>query len=93
MRITYDPGKRTHTLQTRGLDFLDAAAVFAGKHLTGIDDRQNYGERRYITAGYLASRIVIVVWTPRGDARHVIPMRKANEREIGLYPQQLSAGR
>jgi uncharacterized DUF497 family protein len=22
-----------------------------------------------------------VVWTPRGDGRHVISMRKANERE------------
>jgi hypothetical protein len=46
MRITFDPGKRTQTLQTRGLDFLDAAQVLAGEHVTGFDDRQNYGEER-----------------------------------------------
>jgi uncharacterized DUF497 family protein len=30
MAITYDPAKRERTLRERGLDFEDAAAVFAG---------------------------------------------------------------
>ena len=29
--------------------------------------------------------MVVLVWTPRGDARRVISMRKANERERRLY--------
>jgi uncharacterized DUF497 family protein len=33
------------------------------------------------TDGYLRGRLVIVVWTQRGEARHVISMRKANDRE------------
>jgi len=31
--------------------------------------------------GFLADRMVMVVWTPRKEARHVISMRKCNDRE------------
>ena len=34
------------------------------------------------TAGLLQGRMVVLVWTPRGTARRIISMRKANEREI-----------
>ena len=33
MKITYDPAKRAKTLEERGLDFEDAAVVFAGPML------------------------------------------------------------
>lgn len=32
VRITFDPAKRDATLRDRGLDFADAAEVFAGDH-------------------------------------------------------------
>lgn len=82
MRITYNAAKHAQTLRERGLDFRRAKDVFAGAHLTRPDDRQDYGELRFITAGWLDARMVVVVWTPRGRARRVISMRKANEREI-----------
>jgi uncharacterized protein len=53
VRITYDPGKRDQTLLMRGLDFQDAAKVFAGLTLTLPDERQDYGEDRYQTYGLL----------------------------------------
>jgi uncharacterized DUF497 family protein len=34
--------------------------------------------------------MVIVIWTPRGDARHVISMRKANDREEARYRHRLT---
>lgn len=89
MRITFDPAKREKTLRERGLDFEDAAQVFAGRTLTRLDDRKDYGEDRYQTFGYLRRRMVEVVWTPRDDARHVISMRKANAREQARIGQQL----
>lgn len=93
MCITFDPAKRELTLKERGLDFMDAVHVFAGTHFTGLDEREDYGEDRYITVGYLSERMVIVVWTPRGKNRHVISMRKANDREISRYQKQLEANR
>jgi uncharacterized DUF497 family protein len=71
MKITFDPVKRAATLQERNLDFADAAEVFAGKTLDFPDARQNYGELRIITVGTLRGRMVIVVWTPRGEARRI----------------------
>ena len=90
MKVTYDPAKRQKTIEERGLDFEDAPLVFAGKHFTREDDRKDYGEERLITAGLLRERMVVMVWTPReADARHIISMRKANEREQIQYAQHL----
>jgi uncharacterized DUF497 family protein len=62
--ITFDPAKRAKTLAERGLDFEDAAKVFAGLTLTLLDDRQDYGGLGFQTYGLLDGRLVMVVWTP-----------------------------
>ena len=81
MRITFDPIKRDVTLAERGLDFADANEVFAGPKFQFVDDRFDYGEVRITTVGLLGKRMVFVVWTQRGEDRHVISMRKANVKE------------
>jgi hypothetical protein len=89
MKITFDPAKRVSTLKDRSLDFADAAEVFAGKALNIPDERHDYGEPRIVTVGSLRGRMVIVVWTPRGNARHVFSMRKANDREKARFGKRL----
>jgi hypothetical protein len=81
MRVTYDPEKRETTFRERGLDFEDAGIVFAGPTVEVLDTRRDYGEVRIICYGLLAGRMVVVGYTPRGAARHVFSMRKANARE------------
>jgi hypothetical protein len=81
VKITFHDAKRDATLEARGLDFADAAILFAGPVLTQLDDRFSYGEERFLTYGLLAGRLVMVVWTPRGETRHVISMRHCHERE------------
>jgi uncharacterized protein len=81
VRVTYDPEERERTLKERGLDSEDAKFVFAGVTLDLEDTREDYGEPRIICYGYLAGRLVVVGYTPRGAARHVFSMRKANARE------------
>lgn len=85
MDISFDPTKRASTLLKRGLDFLDAPEVFSAPNYRFIDDRFDYGEEREVVIGYLRGRMVVVVWTSRGDVRHIISMRKANEREQEKY--------
>ena len=84
MRISFDPVKRARTLTERGLDFADAALIFAGVTVEIEDTRKNYGEKRIICYGLLAGRVVVVGYTPRGADRHIFSMRKANEREKAL---------
>jgi len=89
MRISFDPAKRDWTLRERGLDFEDAVHVFRGRTLTLEDDRFDYGEVRYQTYGHLDGRLVFLVWTWRGDVRHIISMRRCNEREQRYVAGQL----
>jgi uncharacterized DUF497 family protein len=74
MKISFDPAKRAKTLAERGLDFADAEEIFAGRTLDFPDERFDYGEERIISAGHLRGRMVINVWTPRQDVRHIISM-------------------
>ncbi|MEJ2769090.1 BrnT family toxin [Mycetohabitans sp. B46] len=92
MKITFDQTKRDATLAERGIAFEDAAVIFEGRTLDMVDDRFDYGEEWIVTVGHLDGRMMIVVWTARGGARHVISMRKANEREKKRFEQRLGKG-
>lgn len=85
MRIEFDAAKRSATLGARGLDMARADEVLAGATLTVEDERQEYGENRFITIGFLEARMVVLVWTLRDGAYRIISMRKANDREQSLY--------
>ena len=85
MEVQYDKAKREKTLKERGLDFARAVEVFDGIHFTGQDKRQDYEEDRFITVGWLDDNMTVMVWTPRGEVRRIISMRKANDREKTLY--------
>jgi uncharacterized DUF497 family protein len=79
--ISFTPEKRARTLAERGLDFLDAEQVLIGITATRLDTSVEYGEDRFITAGHMRGRCVVMVWTPRGESRHIISMRYANAAE------------
>ena len=85
MEIDYPHPKRDVTLAERGLDMARAAEIFDGATLTVVDDRKDYGEIRQITIGFLDGRMVVMVWTQRGETRRIISLRKANEREQTAY--------
>jgi uncharacterized DUF497 family protein len=85
VEIEYDPAKRALTRERRGLDFARCVELFVEPHLTRADERMDYGEPRFISIGALGSDVVVVVWTPRGVARRIISMRKANGREKAFF--------
>ena len=72
MRVTFDASKRAKTLAERGLDFSRAGEVFNGETKTVPDMHQDYGEQRSFTIGRLDGRMVVVVWTQRGEMRRII---------------------
>ena len=57
MIIEFDSAKRGKTLLERGIDFAGAAKVFEGLHFVAPDDRFDYGEERFFTAGLLNGRM------------------------------------
>ena len=89
MNLEFNKFKRDKTLNERGLDFARANEFFDNFHFTAQDRREMYEEHRFISVGYLDARLIVLVWTPRGEARRIISMRKANDREKAIYANQL----
>ena len=92
MKISFDPAKRVATLQNRGLDMSRADEAISGVNVTIEDCRRDYGETRFITIAFLDQRMVVIVWTSRGENCRVISMRKANDREQALYGPRFGLG-
>jgi uncharacterized DUF497 family protein len=90
VKLSFDPAKREKTLKERRLDFAEAPEVFAGLVYTFEDDRFDYGETRWITYGRLRGKLVAIVWTERGAYRHIISLRKCNDREKKKYETRLA---
>lgn len=85
MRLSWDEAKRQMTLAERGLDFASAGEMFGVNEYIIEDLRNDYGEKRFVSLGFINRLLCVVVWTPRGDGRHIISMRKANDREQKNY--------
>ena len=93
MKVEFDLEKCEATLVHRGLDMGRAAEVFDAAHITIEDNRIEYGEPRFITIGALDERMIVLVWTWRGENLRVISIRKANEREQKRYSPRLGGSR
>jgi uncharacterized protein len=91
MQFTWDESKRKSNLTKHGLDFKDAARIFAGPLALFEDDRNDYGERRMIAMGLLDALVVIVVHVESDNTIRIISMRKADKNETNLYYQNLGA--
>ncbi len=89
MNLSWTAAKRAKTLRERGLDFARAAEVFAGLHVTRGTHGGKSGEPRFITAGFLDGRLVVMVWTPRDDMRHIVSMRYAHAKEQRIWKEEM----
>lgn len=85
MRFEWDEAKRLTNLEKHGLDFADAQKVFESPTLDFPDDREDYGEERFLTLGLLDGRVVVVVNVLLEDSIRVISLRKADKDEQDIY--------
>jgi uncharacterized DUF497 family protein len=79
----WDEDKRHNTLRKHGIDFIDAAEIFAGEHLC-VSARSEI-EQRQIAVGYLNGIPIAVVFTIRDDAIRIITARRARRNEREAY--------
>ena len=81
----WDTNKARSNLRRHGVDFADAATVFTdGSALTIPDDDPD--EERFVTIGVDAlGRILVVVFTRRGENIRIISARKADSHERKQY--------
>jgi uncharacterized DUF497 family protein len=88
MRFEWDRRKNQINVEKHGLDFADFYEVFQSPMLVKIDDREDYGEERWIGIGLMEMRVVVIVFTePKEDTIRVISFRKATTYERKRYEQ------
>lgn len=84
MRFTWDERKRRINLKAHGFDFRDTPRVFEGPTFTFEDDRFDYGERRFVTLGFLGGVAVSIVHGETPQRIHVISLRRATRNEEAI---------
>lgn len=85
MSYEWDPRKAQTNFAKHGVDFADAATVLEDEAALTIPD-DDPDEERFITIGLDAlGRLLVVVYTLRGEDIRLISARKATPRERQQY--------
>ena len=90
MRFEWDGKKNQLNIRKHGFSFANAWEIFEFPMVANLDDRENYGEERWVGIGVLRDRVVTVVFTePDENTIRVISLRKALNHERRQYEQFL----
>jgi uncharacterized protein len=89
MNIEWDDKKNKININKHNIDFNDAYKIFENPILTKVDDRFDYGEKRWIGLGQLENICVVFVFTMRGKKFRIISIRKANQNEKEVYNESI----
>ena len=82
----WDDDKATSNFEKHGVGFEDARAVFRDPFAVELlDDREDYGEERYVLIGMSASKILVIACTKRNERIRIISVRKAEPNERRYY--------
>lgn len=86
----WDPDKAGINRQKHGVSFLDAASVFDDPEALGMEEQRVGREQREVIPGAdNLGRILVVVYTQRGDKISIISARKATGKETKEYESRI----
>lgn len=86
MDYQWDQDKANANLKKHGIDLADATAVFEDPMALTIEDLDSPEEARWITLGTdFLRRLLVVVYTYRGEVIRIISARKANKKDRESY--------
>lgn len=89
MGYQWDPEKADLNHQKHGIDFADAVGIFEDEWALTIKQEIVKKEQRFASIGTdFLGRIVIVVYTYRGDDIRLISARPATKSERNVYEQR-----
>jgi uncharacterized DUF497 family protein len=88
MKITWDPAKVESNFREHKIRFSDAEAVLFDPMALTIEDETTEREERFVSVGADAlNRVVVVVYTYRGEDIRLISARRATRRERKAYEE------
>jgi len=87
MAYQWNRAKAAANLRKHGIDFADAVSVFSDDLAITIPD-ERFDEERFVTIGVdVFGRVLVVVYTMRGDEIRFISARKATRQERQQYEE------
>jgi uncharacterized protein len=93
VNFEWDEEKNQENIRKHSFDFADAWEIFEAPMRTALDTREDYSEDRWNGIGLLGNRIVVVVFTERGeDTIRIISLRKALKHEREKFEEALRDG-
>ena len=88
MRVGWDPQKARSNHRKHGIRFSDAEMVLFDPHALTREDTEARGEQRFVSVGTdSAGRILVVVYTHRGETIRLVSARAATGRERNAYEE------
>ena len=90
MEIEFDPEKaKANPINHEGVTFEEAKLVLLDPYVLTREDRNAEGEQRFVSLGMGGKgRILVVVWTLRGEHIRIISAWKASQPQRRRYEQQ-----
>lgn len=86
VEFEWDEEKAAANLRKHGVDFADAVLVFEDDLALTMEDPDSEREARFITMGHDPyGRVLVVVYTWRGERIRLISARKATGKERRRY--------
>ena len=86
MRVTWDPQKAETNFRKHKVRFSDAETVLFDPLALTLNYQDVDGEQRFVTVGTdVIGRIIVTVYTYRGDTIRLISARKATATERKQY--------
>jgi len=90
MEVIWDPLKAETNLQKHGVHFSDAEVVLYDPLALSMEDNDAIGEDRYVAVGKDATnRILVVIYTYRGENIRLISARSATRKETQNYEKRI----
>ena len=85
MEFEWDPNKAVANLRKHGVRFAEAVTVFQDDAMLTMPD-ENPEEERFAAIGTGSlGRILVVIYTTRGDRVRIVSARKATRKERAEY--------
>jgi uncharacterized DUF497 family protein len=90
LKFEWDDAKAAANLRAHGVSFDLAKAVFNDPFATErLDDREDYGEERFVIVGRIEGNVLLfVAYTEREEQIRIISARRATQYEQDDYFQQ-----
>ena len=84
MGVAFDPAKNAANILKHGVSLADFAG-FDAAPVEIVDDRFDYGEKRFRAFGRIEGLAYCLVYTPTGDDMRLISFRRAHAKEMRRY--------